>query len=164
MVSEVQLKTRGSLRVTGVNGAIEGKEEGEASGYAVILRGSRAQSKSVYYTPKLRFSSLRNFCAKFSSPTRCKGHCRLPTAGGALLLRLDLGTVFPAQKNLGTGEKSRPSWELAPGPSPSLTLLPTVAHLLASPSHSLPFPWVSVSLLFTPKVHRVSQDCKSFMS
>lgn len=47
MVSEVQLKTRGSLRVTGVNGAIEGKEEGEALGYALILRGSQAQSKSV---------------------------------------------------------------------------------------------------------------------
>lgn len=36
MVSEVQLKTRGSFRVAGVNGAIEGKEEGEASWFAVI--------------------------------------------------------------------------------------------------------------------------------
>lgn len=109
MVSESQWKTRGSLRVAGVNGAIEGKEEGEASGYAVIPRDSRAQSKSVYYRPNLRFSSRRNLRAKFSCPTSCKGHCRLPTAGGALPLRLDLGTVLSAQKNLGTGEKSRPS-------------------------------------------------------
>lgn len=86
-----ELKKRGSLKLIGVSGAVEGKEEGGVVWFAVVPAERQLGScrKSMYYSSKLRFCSLWSLHAKSSSPTRCKGAAVSQTAGGALLLRLD---------------------------------------------------------------------------
>lgn len=53
----VQLKTRGFLRVAGVSGAIEGKEEGGASRCAFMAAERQLGS---HFSSKLRFCYLRS--------------------------------------------------------------------------------------------------------